>query len=112
MSSVHLSRKLILESPERVPDGLGGFSESWVVLGEIWADVRLRTGRDKDHRAGRVSETDYRIIIRAAPQGAPSRPVPGQRLVEGFRRFVIEAVGDDDPQARYLTCFAREELVT
>lgn len=111
MKDVHLSRRLVMEAPVRTSDDAGGFVESWIALGIVWADVRLRAGRETAMSVGRGSETDYRITVRAAPIGAPSRPVPGQRFVEGVRRFLIEAVGDADPKSRYLTCFAREELV-
>ena len=109
MKWVHLGRRMKLEAAVKSSDGAGGYVESWEVLGYIWADVRLRSGRE---RSGGVSETDYKIIVRASPMGAVSRPVPGQRFVEGLRRFLIEAVGDDDPKGKYLTCFVREELVT
>ena len=111
MKDVYLSRRLTLEAPVRTADDAGGFAENWVALGVVWADVRLRSGRETATLSGRASETDYRITVRATPQGAQSRPVPGQRFVEGVRRFLIEAVGDSDPKGRYLTCFAREELV-
>ena len=112
MSVVHLNRKLTLEAEVKSSDGAGGFSVDWVALGQIWADVRLRSGRDRRNRIGRVSEADYRIIIRATPSGSPSRPVPGQRFVDGTRTFLIEAVGDDHRDGKYLSCFAREELGT
>lgn len=109
MKQVHLGRRLVLEAPVRNSDGAGGYEESWLALGIVWGDVRLRSGREK---TGGVSETDYTITVRAAPIGAASRPVPGQRFVEGVRRFHIEAVGDDHESGRYLTCYVREELAT
>jgi head-tail adaptor len=111
MKGVHLCRRLVLEAPERIADDAGGFEESWVALGIVWADVRLRSGRETSDVTGRASEADYKIILRATPSGAPSRPVPGQRFVEGIRRFLIEAVSEADSHGRYLVCFAREELV-
>lgn len=107
MRFVQLCRRMVLEAPVKSSDGAGGFDESWVALGWIWADVRLRSGRE---RSGGVSETDYKFIVRAAPMGAASRPVPGQRFVEGGRKFLIESVGDADPKGKYLTCFVKEEL--
>ncbi len=50
-----------------------------------------------------------RIVVRAAPEGHPARPEPGQRLVEGARRYRILAVAETDAAGLYLTCFAREE---
>ena len=110
MRAVRLNRRLDLQASVKTADGAGGFREDWVVLGQLWAEVRLRSGRDRTARVGRVSETDYRITLRASPVGAPSRPEAGQRLVEGSRRFLIEAVGDADHLGRYLVCFAREEV--
>ena len=101
----HLSRRLRLEGPARVPDGAGGFTESWTPLGFIWAEVAPRTGRGD----ATVSRQGLRITVRAAPQGAPSRPTAQQRFVDGTRIYRIEAVTEADPRGRYLTCFASEE---
>jgi head-tail adaptor len=38
--SVVLNRRLVLEAASRLPDGAGGYAETWVVLGELWADIR------------------------------------------------------------------------
>ncbi|GAB4283452.1 MAG: head-tail adaptor protein [Roseovarius sp.] len=107
---VRLNRRLVLETAQRVPDGAGGFVEGWVALGELWADIRPRTGRLHAGEAGALSTTGYRIVVRAAPHGAPSRPQPGQRLRQGARVFAITAVAEADGQGRYLTCFAEEEV--
>ena len=37
--------------------------------------------------------------------------MPEQRLRHGNRLFQIEAVAERDPEGRYLTCFAYEEIV-
>ncbi|MFT7595414.1 MAG: head-tail adaptor [Paracoccaceae bacterium] len=110
MSAPHLNRRLALEAPVRAPDGAGGFSESWAVLGEVWAEVSARTGRERAVAGGPVSAVGYRIVVRSAPVGAASRPLPEQRFREGARLFIIQAVADRDPVGRYLTCFADEEV--
>ena len=105
-----MNRKLVLEDPVQVPDGSGGFAETWVVLGELWAEVKAGTGREKAGEFVTVSSVPYRITVRGAPVGAPSRPKPDQRFREGIRLFRIKAVTERDPQAHYLTCFAYEEV--
>lgn len=107
---VHLNRPMVLETRERVGDGAGGFDETWVALGTVWVALRARTGRDASGEGGAISATGYKITLRAAPQGSARRPVPGQRFREGNRVFAITAVADDDARARYLTCFADEEV--
>ncbi len=110
MARVTLNRKLTLEEAQRVPDGAGGFDETWVVLGTLWADIAARSGRETGGEAVSLSSTGYRITVRAAPFGAPSRPKPGQRLCDGARIFRIDAVAEKDGAGRFLTCFAEEEV--
>ncbi len=111
MTTPHLNRKLVLEAPERLPDGAGGYSESWVPMGEHWAEVRARTGRERAEAGVPVSAVSYNIVVRGAPYGSAARPMPEQRFREGTRLFVIQAVAERDPEGRFLTCFADEEVV-
>ena len=110
MKAPVLNRKLVLEAPDRVPDGAGGFVVSWIALGEVWAEVKPGTGREKALEFMTVSTIPFRITLRAAPDGAPSRPKPEQRFRAGSRVFRILAVTEADAGARYLTCFAQEEV--
>ena len=57
-----------------------------------------------------LSAVPYRVTVRGAPVGSPSRPKAGQRFREGTRLFLIQAVTERDQFGRYLTCFAREEV--
>ena len=107
-----LNRKLVLEAPQQVPDGAGGLSEVWVTLGALWAQVRAGSGRGVEEDFLTLSYVPYRIMVRAAPPGALSRPRPEQRLREGARIYRIIAVADTDPAGRFLPCFAREEEVS
>ena len=105
-----LNRKLVLEEPQRVADGAGGFTTSWVALGTLWAEIRAGTGRERAAEFLTVSTIPFRITVRAAPEGAPSRPRPEQRFTAGSRIFRILAVTESDPSGRYLVCFAQEEI--
>ena len=108
----HLNRKLILERAERVPDDAGGFIETWQALGSLWAEVRPGTGRERARHTLPRSSVALRIMVRAAPFGAPSRPEPGQRFREGSRIYKIEAVTEKDVRGQYLLCHALEEVAT
>ena len=57
-----------------------------------------------------TSTVSWRITVRAAPYDSPSRPKPEQRFRAGSRIFRIVAVAEADHSARYLTCFAQEEV--
>ncbi len=112
MNTPLLNRRLVLEAPVRMPDGAGGYSETWQAQGALWAEVRTRTGRERAQAGIPVSTVTYNIVVRAAPHGSAARPMPEQRFREGDRLFLIQAVAERDPEGRFLTCFAEEESVT
>lgn len=110
MKQPHLNRRLVLEAASHAADGAGGFVRSWTALGDLWASISARTGRERVRNGGTVSSVAHRIVVRAAPVGSSMRPLPDQRFRDGTRIFVIRAVAELDPQGRYLTCFADEEV--
>lgn len=103
-----MTRALMLEHQVQSPDGAGGFVSDWQPMGMIWAAIRPGTGRAADN----LSRMTYRITLRAAPYGAPSRPVPGQRFRQGAQIYRIDAVADADPKGLYLTCTATAQVAT
>lgn len=107
---MRLNRRLVLEEVERVPDGAGGFAEVWAARGTLWGHVTAGSGRDAAGEFATLSTVPYRITVRAAPPGAPSRPKPDQRFREGARMFRILAVTEVEGAGTYLVCFAREEV--
>ena len=110
MSVPHLSRRLVLESPETTSDGAGGISKSWVELGTLWAEVTSRAGRERAQAGLPLSQVSYKIVVRGAPVGSDARPRPDQRFREGARVFAIRAVAEHDRAGRYLICYADEEM--
>ena len=106
-----LSRPLVLETCASQPDGSGGFVVVWQALGTLWAEVGARTGRE-DFVAGQARpRVKYRILVRSAPVGAPSRPRPDQRFREGERIFDILTVAEWDAQGRFLEIHAEEGVL-
>jgi len=110
MTAPLLNRCLVLEAPVSMPDGAGGLVESWAELGTLWAEVSPRSGREALGETGPVAINAFRIIVRGAPLGASSRPVPGQRFRQGLRVFRVLAVTELDPGGMYLICETREEV--
>lgn len=111
MNTPNLSHALVLEQPQNVSDGAGGFTQGWMALGTLWAQITARTGRETASSGTPVSRMSYKIVVRGAPWGTPERPRPEQRFRDGTRVFTIQAVAERDPEGRYLTCFADEEVV-
>ena len=112
MRAPRLNRALVLEAPERLPDGAGGFFGGWQVLGTLWAQITAGSGAERAGEAVQLSRTRLRIIVRAAPFDAPSRPKPEQRFRDGQRVFNILSVAEGDADARYLICQAEEEVAS
>lgn len=109
MSIPTLNRLLVLEAPQRLPDGAGGFTEVWQAIGTVWAQVALRTGRETARQDTAIAAGSFRITLRATPFDAPDRPRPQHRFRDGQRVFRINAVAETDAFGHYLTCFATEE---
>ena len=65
MSGVRLSRRLVLEAPQNVADGAGGFNAAWAVLGILWGEVVPGSGRD-ERPAGPVRPRGVRRSYRAS----------------------------------------------
>jgi head-tail adaptor len=109
--SAGLSRKLVLEERVEAPDGSGGFAVSWAALGTLWAEMAATGGREDFSGARPRARVRWRIVVRAAPVGAPSRPRADQRLRDGARVFDILAVAERDAGGRYLEILAEEGVL-
>lgn len=113
MNAPRLSVPLMIESPVREPDGMGGYRLIWQDSGRIWAEMRSGAGGERFAEVGARSVVTWRITVRAALAGDPRRPRPEQRLRMGegpdARRFRVEAVAESDAQGRWLVCIAKEE---
>ncbi|PIB25166.1 phage tail protein [Amylibacter kogurei] len=112
MDAAQLTRKLVLETPVRIGDGAGGFTQTWQALGALWAHVSAKGVSERAHAGGTLSTLRHEITVRNAPIGDDQRPKPEQRFVEGTRIFIIETVAEADAFGRFLTCVAREEGLT
>ena len=110
--AIDLNRKLTLEERSQTPDGAGGYVAGWSQVGTLWAKFEARSGRVVAHDEVAGSRQTVRIIVRAAPVGAPSRPRAGQRFTQSNRVFGIKAVTELDRNGLYLSCQVEEELAT
>ncbi len=104
-----LNRKLILEAPQSLPDGAGGYRQIWQQLGTIWADVSPLSGQEVQEGTAPRNQVKHRIVVRAAPPGSDRRPEVRQRFREGDRVYRIQSVTVHDRKSRYLRCMVEEE---
>lgn len=103
-----LNTELVLEAPERVPDGGGGFAINWTVVGTIWADMRSVSARERVTGVRESSRVTHRIIMRSASANSPRRPTSDCRFRQGDRIFAIRGIAQADQRNAYLTCWTEE----
>jgi SPP1 family predicted phage head-tail adaptor len=98
-----LRQRLTLEELKRASDGGGGFTESWVAIATLFADLRPIGGVERaesDRLAGSVT---HEVVLRYRPG-----VVPAMRLRKVTRIFHILAVIDVEERHRWLKCLCEE----
>jgi head-tail adaptor len=80
----------------------------WAALGALWAEFEPLGGSESFAGGRPRPRQRYRIVVRGAPYGAPSRPRADQRLREGPRVFDILSVAEKDGGGRFLEILAEE----
>jgi SPP1 family predicted phage head-tail adaptor len=98
-----LRHRLVIEAPLDLPDGAGGATRGWTVVGQCWAriepmvaDVRLQYSRPDQAQT-------HRIILRWRADIDGSH-----RFGLGARRFQVLATADADERRRRLVCICEE----
>jgi head-tail adaptor len=110
MKAPVLSRPVLLEAPVRSPDGAGGFTAGWAVLGTLWAEIVPGSGGEQGAAGVSLSRVIHRVTVRGAPVGAEGRPKAEQRFRDGTRLLRILSVTERDPDGRWLICQTEEEV--
>lgn len=95
-----LNKRCALMQSQKVKRPGGGFDESWVELGKLWAEITLPTGLTAP-MADRLEATvtaEIKIRYRADV-------VAGMRLASPIRTYLVEAaLPDRDPAMLRLLC--------
>lgn len=98
-----LRHRLTLEEAQRVSDGAGGHTETWVSVAAVWAAMRPSGGGegvDSGRLAGRVSH----VITLRYRDGV----TPAMRFRQDTRVFHILAAIDEDARHHWLRCLCEE----
>jgi SPP1 family predicted phage head-tail adaptor len=96
--------ELALEEMTPVPDGAGGFGESWTEIVTLFAKLEPVGAREKFGADQTLEQVTHRVTLRFRPDVAS-----GMRLAWGTRRFLILTVHDPDETGRYLVLRTRED---
>ena len=98
-------RELTLSRLVPVPDGAGGYTESWTDEATLFA--ALEPVAERSVRAGQqaLEHVTHRVTMRFRA-GVEA----GMRFTAGARTFDIVTVHDPDESGRYLVATVREDL--
>lgn len=81
MNAPYLNRAMVLEGVVRTPDGAGGFTEAWTILGTLWAEVLPGSGSDTLGEERMLSAVPYRVTVRCVARS--QRRPRGRRRASG-----------------------------
>jgi SPP1 family predicted phage head-tail adaptor len=98
-----LRHRLTLEQLQREEDEGGGFTESWVAVATLWAELRPTGGSESveaDRLAARVT---HEVSLRYRPGVKPA-----MRFRKGARLFHIVTVINVEERNRWLKCLCEE----
>jgi len=110
--SPRLTTPLVLEQPQRSPDGGGGWAVTWTALGTHWAELAPVSASERALGGRLLARVTHRITIRSAPQGSPRRPSAEDRFRLDDRVFAIIALTDETGPAGYVRVWAEEGSIT
>lgn len=86
-------------------DSDGEVTETYTSIADVWADVRMASGREFIQAAGRQSDISVTIRIRHRPGLEPS-----MRVLHGSRIFHVVAVLDDPRSGKEAVTLACTEV--
>ena len=98
-----LRHRLTLEELNRVADDGGGFTESWVAVATIFADVSPISGSERVEADRLTGSVTHDVVLRYR-----AGVVPAMRFRDGTRIFQIIAVIDVEERRRWLKCWCEE----
>ena len=98
-----LRRELSLQACTMLPDGLGGFAESWAEVATVFARIEPVAAESRFGAGQTLEAMTHRITLRRRA-GLAS----GMRFAKAGRVFDILTVHDPDESGRYFVCRVRE----
>lgn len=102
-----LRHLVTVQSEEKTPDGMGGYSLSWTDGATFWARIEPISGREQLQAMQLQENITHRIHCRERTDVSA-----GKRLKFGSRVFNVRAAFDIHERGRYLEIMAEEGVAT
>jgi len=101
-----LNRRLDIETPQSVSDGVGGAIITWLPVGTIWASLKPHHNIETPNAEKVTAQTTHTITIRYR-----SDLMPDMRFVLGVRTFEIISIINVQEQNFWLECLCVEKVL-
>ena len=98
-----LHQRATIEAKTFASDGGGGFNDGWNTIATAWVRIEPRSGAQVFGPDRNEQQVRHRLTLRRNED-----IVAGQRVSVGTRRFTIESVLDEGPQAQTMTLLCEE----
>ena len=98
--------RLILQTQNGTPDGMGGFVTSWVTVATIWGDIMPVSMRERAQGDKLISDYSHKIIVRYTDIIPPIG-----RFVYESRAFNIVSAVNPDNSGSHLVIYCHEEFI-
>ena len=100
-----MRKRIRIEVPQRVGDGIGGGFISWQLVDTVWAALEPLSGGEAVSAQRLAGSVSHEAWIRYRPGITPE-----MRLVFGIRRFDIRLVINHQERSRRLRLLLEERL--
>lgn len=102
-SAGKMRRQAVLESPQEVSDGAGGYSLSWQEEATLWAEMRPLSGKEKVVADKLQASLTHRVVLRYRDGVTPQ-----MRLQMDGRYFNIRRVINVEERNEFLELLVEE----
>jgi SPP1 family predicted phage head-tail adaptor len=105
MQAGALRHRVELQAPAEIRDDIGGVTQIWIAMGEVWANIEPLTGKEVYEASSLEGRLSHRITLRWLPILEPT-----WRLVwkDQTRAFQIYSVRDVQERHRQVQVLAME----
>ena len=105
MNAGELRHKITIQELQRVPDGYGGYTETWNDIAVVWAKIQPLRGNER-YQAQQVSSAlSHKIILRYLDGVKPQ-----MRVLCGSRIFHVVSVINVEERNEMLELLCEEEI--
>jgi head-tail adaptor len=107
LPSGSMRRLVELQTPTRVPDADGGFTETWTPEGKFWAEFAIPSAANVERVIGGEAQGVINFVVRAYYNPAATIT---SRLVDGAHVYDVRGVRDVDDRHQWMELAVEEHV--